>query len=201
MVADIIMIVLFVVWLYVVWTCSRARLKFFKFIIGCVGLFLFMMYWIQPIAVVPLERIVALVSGAIGNITGTFESFYEYAMLFVRHGEESISVYVSFECSGIIESFAFVSMLIFFEVYDVYERVILSAVGLLFIFISNVIRIVVICLMIHWFGNDIYYLAHSIIGRFLFYVLSIGLYFYVFTRPQIIRQRIGGFSYSKEDNK
>lgn len=200
MTTDIIMIILFVIWLYVVWACSRAQLKFFKFIIGCVGLFLFMMYWIQPIAVGPLERVVALVSGTIGNITGTFESYYQYAMLFVRHAEESVSVYVSFECSGIIESFAFVSMLLFFEVYDLYERVIISAVGVLFIFICNVLRIVVICLMIHAFGNDVYYLAHSIIGRFLFYILSIGLYFYVFTKSQIVRQRIGGFSYRKEEN-
>lgn len=201
MTTDVIMIVLFVVWMYVVWACSRAQLKFFKFIIGCVGLFLFMMYWIQPIAVAPLERVVALVAGSIGNVTGTFESYYQYAMLFVRHAEESVSVYVNFECSGIIESFAFVSMLLFFEVYDLYERIIISAVGVLFIFVSNVLRIVVICLLIRAFGNDVYYLAHSIIGRFLFYILSIGLYFYVFTKSQIVRQRIGGFSYRKAENK
>lgn len=201
MTTDIIMIVLFVIWMYVVWACSRAQLKFFKFIIGCVGLFLFMMYWIQPIAVAPLERVVALVAGSIGNVTGTFESYYQYAMLFVRHAEESVSVYVSFECSGIIESFAFVSMLLFFEVYDLYERIIISAVGVLYIFVSNVLRIVVICLLIRAFGNDVYYLAHSIIGRFLFYILSIGLYFYVFTKSQIVRQRIGGFSYRKAENK
>ncbi|MBE5937669.1 MAG: exosortase family protein XrtG [Lachnospiraceae bacterium] len=198
MVTDIIMILLFFVWLYVVWTCSRAGLKFYKFIIGCVGLFLFMMYWLRPVVLVPMEQVVALVSGSFGNLTGTFESYYEYAMLFVRHAEESISVYVSFECSGIIESFAFVSMLIFFEVYDAYERIILSLLGVLIIFFSNVLRIVVICLLINWFGNDIYYIAHSLIGRFLFYGLSIALYFYVFTKPQIIRQSIGGFSYRKQ---
>jgi len=195
---NIIMVLLFLIWAYIVWTCGRAQLKYQKFLIGSVGLFIFLMFWLEPIASAPLERVVALVAGIIGEMTGTFESYYQYAMLFISNGADPMSIYVSFECSGIIESFAFVSLLLFFEIYDLYERVVLSVVGVLTIFVSNVIRIVVISWMIYFGGNDIYYFAHSIVGRFVFYALSIALYFCVFTKPHIIRQRVGRFSYSKK---
>ena len=60
---------------------------------------------------------------------------------------------------------------------------------------ANILRLTVICVMIHFGGNEIYYLAHTIVGRFLFYLLAILLYFYVFTRRQIRQQKIGEFEY------
>lgn len=55
--------------------------------------------------------------------------------------------------------------------------------------------------MINQFGNESYYMAHTIVGRLLFYALSIILYFYVFTRAQIRRQRVGEFGYDSETGK
>ena len=192
---NIIMIILFFVWAYVIWTCKRADLKYQKFLVGSVGLFIFMMYWLEPVVSTPFESIVALISGVFGKITGTFKSYYQYAMLFITNGKEPMSVYVSFECSGIVETFAYISLIMFFELYDMYERVILSVIGILAIFMFNVLRIFTICTIIYFGGNDMYYLSHAIVGRFLFYILSIALYFYVFTKPHIVRQTVGRFSY------
>ena len=55
--------------------------------------------------------------------------------------------------------------------------------------------------MIHFLGTDYYYMAHTIVGRIFFYLLQVILYFYVFTKPQVLRMKTGGFNYSKSDEK
>ena len=50
-------------------------------------------------------------------------------------------------------------------------------------------------------GTDFYYIAHTIIGRIVFYILQVILYFYVFTKPQVLGMKTGGFGYDKKEDK
>ena len=43
-----------------------------------------------------------------------------------------------------------------------------------------------------------YYIAHTYVGRIFFYAATIVLYFYVFTKSQVVRMKVGSFSYDKE---
>lgn len=119
----------------------------------------------------------------------------------MENADGPISLYVDFECGGVIEILVFISLVWFFAVYSVKEKFALSAVGVLWIMAANIIRLFSICLIINWFGNESYYVAHTIVGRLLFYALSIILYFYVFTRAQIRKQRVGEFGYDSEVSK
>lgn len=189
------MIFCFIVWIYLLWVFKRGNLEFFKFVFGSVGLFVFMMFWIQPIVTAPIARIVAAVSGVLGKLTGMFESYYQYGLLFINRSSGALSLYIDYECSGIIEIMAFTSLLWFFSVYNFVEKVIINLSGILWIFAANVLRIFIICLVVYIFGNNAFYFAHTILGRLVFYGLSILLYYYVFTRSQIIRQKVGNFNY------
>ncbi|MCR5737363.1 MAG: exosortase family protein XrtG [Eubacterium sp.] len=189
----------FVIWLYIVWTLKRANLKFFRYLIGSVGVFIFMLLWVEQFIVVPMMRGVAFVSGAVGEVTGMYDSYYQYCMLFIPKNTASISLYVDFECSGVIEIMAFLALLWFFEIYTTKEKIKISILGILFVFAANVIRIFTICTIIYFGGNDWFYFAHSIFGRIVFYALTIYLYFSVFTKPHIKRQKVGQFSYEKEE--
>ena len=191
---TIFTVVCFLVWIYLLSVFTRGKLYFYQFIWGSVGLFVFMMMWIQPVAIRPLTN---LVCSAAGRMTGFYESYSEYSMLFVQHGSEAISLCIDYECSGIIEMMAYVSMLAFFRVYDWMQRIILSVLGCMMIFFANIIRLFVICTTIYYFGNDAYYIAHTIVGRIIFYALSVILYYYIFTKSQIVKQKIGGFHYAK----
>ena len=195
---NFFLIILFIIWLYLLTVMKRGKLAFWYFCFGSVGLFLFLLAWVQPIVTVPLTRAVTAVTGIIGQLTGAFDSFYQYALLFIKSGGESISLYIDYECSGVIEIMAFSSLLWFFPVYNAYEKIIVNIVGFLFIFVSNVLRILLICFMVRIWGNDIYFLAHTIFGRLLFYGCSVVLYFYVFTKSQIIRQKVGSFKYDSD---
>ena len=186
-----------VAWIYILFLTDRSKLPFFKFMIGSVGFFVLLMIMLQPIITTPLAKGVAAATGVIGSATGAIYSYYQYSHIFNRHGSEAISLYVDYECSGVIEIFAFLSLLWFYPLYSRIEKTVISLIGIIYIFVANIIRLTVICLAIYWAGNDIFFFAHAILGRIVFYVLSIILFFYVFTRAQIIKQKVGNFSYGQ----
>ncbi len=193
-----LIIILLLVWIYILWTLKRAKLDFFKFVLGSAGLFIFMVVIIQPVLTLPLTKAVAASAGVLGDLTGMYDSYYQYAMLFISQKTGSISLYIDYECSGIIEIMAFSAMLWFFPLYNLPEKLAVSIIGGVWIFASNIIRLFVVCTLVYFFGNDMYFFAHTIFGRIVFYGLSIILYFNVFTRSQIIRQRVGSFSYGDD---
>lgn len=188
-------IVVFILWVYLLTVLKRGKLDFWYFIAGSVGLFIFSVIFIEPVAVEPLQKAVAAAAGIPGRLTGIYESYFQKGIIFISTGGTSLSLYIDFECSGIIETLAFFALLWFFPVYRLYEKVVVSIAGGLLIFASNVLRIFVICLVVYFFGGDMYFLAHTIIGRLVFYACTIALYFYVFTKSQIIRQIVGGLRY------
>ncbi len=188
-------IVVFILWVYLLTVLKRGKLDFWYFIAGSVGLFIFSVIFIEPVAVEPLQKAVAAAAGIPGRLTGIYESYFQKGIIFISTGGTSLSLYIDFECSGIIETLAFFALLWFFPVYRLYEKVVVSIAGGLLIFASNVLRIFVICLVVYFFGGDMYFLAHTIIGRLVFYACTIALYFYVFTKSQIIRQKVGGLRY------
>ena len=198
---NFLVIISIVVWIYMLSVFRRGRLDFFEYIWGSVGIFVFMMILIQPIVTRPLTQLVTSASGVIGKLTGLFEAYRDYSIIFITNKatNSSISLYVDYECSGIIEMMAFVALLAFFKVYDKGQRVIVGIVGCIGIFISNIIRIITICVMVKIWGNSVYYLAHTVVGRLVFYALAVALYYVVFTHSQVIKQKIGGFSYAEHN--
>lgn len=195
---NVFAIICVFLWLYALSVFRRGKLDFFRFLVGSVGLFIFMMIFLEPILVTPLVSLVTSATGIVGDVTGLFESYHDYSILFVTCEKtgESLSLYIDYECSGVIEMMAFVALLAFFQVYDIWQRFVVGIIGCMAIFFSNVIRITVICIIIMLWGNDAYYIAHTIVGRIVFYILAVILYYYVFTHAQIIRQKIGGFNYA-----
>lgn len=191
----VVYIILIAVWLYILYVLKRCKIYYGHFAVGSFGMFILSMVLIRPIAVQPLARVVAAIAGLFGDITGTFTAFFKYGILFISTQSSSITLQVDFECSGIIEILAFLSLLAFFQVYNIKERILVGLIGFVCILAANVLRIVVICELIHFFGVSLYFISHAIVGRIVFYVLSVLLYFYVFTKPQVIRTKLGKFAY------
>lgn len=192
----IILAVVVAAWLFALRTLNRADLRFWHYIVGAVGLFVIMMVFLRPYVTEPLARVVTSLAGLVGRATGTFEAYFRYSVIYVPTQDSSITLQIDMECSGVIESMAFVSLLAFYRVYSPYERVGVGALGLAVLVLANVLRIVVICEVVHLFGPDAYSVAHTYIGRILFYVITVALYFYVFTKPQIRSMRVGDVNYA-----
>ncbi len=183
------------VWLYVLHVLNKAKILAWRFFWGSAGLFILMMVFIRPVLTEPLAQGVAALAGFIGRATGTFVPYFKYGTIFVDTPAGAMTLQIDFECSGILEIMAFLSLLLFFEVYTRQEKILVSILGTIFILIATALRITLLCEIIHFGGSGFYYMAHTYIGRIFFYVLSVLLYFYVFTKPQIVKMKVGIFNY------
>lgn len=196
----VLLLVLFAVWLYLLTVFKRKKLDFFFFLAGSIGLFLFSFFILQPLITPYLAQFVCYLTGLVGNISGIFKAYTSYGILFIENANGPVSLYVDFECAGLIEMLVFISLIAFFDVYNVKQKILVSLEGIVWILMSNIIRLFIICCIIHFFGNESYYFAHTIVGRLVFYALSVWFYFHTFTRAQILKQKVGEFGYdSKSD--
>ena len=94
----------------------------------------------------------------VGQITGFYDTYFKYGVIFVNTVMgDSMTLVIDFECSGILEIFAYLSLLIFFKAYSRLEKLIVGSVGTVLLILFNALRITVICLMIHFGGNKIYF--------------------------------------------
>ena len=194
-----IKIVAVLLWIGLLIILNRAGLNGWYTIVGVLGMFIVSVMVFLPIFVTPLSQFVAAIAGIFGRITGTFESYFKYGIIFVEtHADEYITLRIDFECSGIVEILLYIAWVMFFSVFTKYQKIVMSIIGFLYIVIVNALRIVIICEIIHFGGNGVYGFAHNIVGKLFFYVLIILLYFYVFTKQQVISMRLGGFGYSKK---
>lgn len=192
---------LLAVWVYALTVFKRKKLEFFFFLTGSIGLFLFSFFSLQPVITPYLAQFVCYLTGLIGNLSGMFKAYTSYSILFIENINGPVSLYVDFECAGLIEMLVFISLITFFNVYNVKQKILISLEGIVWILMSNIIRLFVICCFIHFFGNESYYFAHSIVGRLVFYALSVWFYFHTFTRVQIMKQKVGEFEYETESDE
>ncbi len=187
--------VLATIWIFLLRVMRKADLKFWRYVLGSAGLFVIGIIYMMPILTEPLARLVALLAAIPGKLFDLYSVYYKYSLIMIESKSGVVSLKIDFECSGIIEILAFVALLFFYDIYSVWEKTWVVVSGVLYIMIANALRITVIALMIYHGGISMYYIAHTFVGRLVFYGLSILLYFYAFTRPHIKKQRVGTFKY------
>lgn len=192
---PVFIIIVLALWLYGLSVLSRAKLEFWRYLCGAMGLFVIMIVSLRDVLMMPLARCVVALAGIIGNLTDTFIAYFKYGIIFIFTETGSMTLQIDLECSGMIEIMAFLSLLVFFRVYTVYERIIVGVLGTAYIMVCNALRITLICEAVHFWGIPAYFVAHTFIGRIFFYALTVILYFYVFTKPQIIHMKVGNFTY------
>lgn len=193
-------ILLIIIWMYLLWVFERGKLEFFKFIVGSVGLF-FILLAATPYFKEPIINFFTKALGFVGTKTNLFEGYSKYGMFFINHNNTVMSLYVDLECSGLIEMMVYVSLIMFYPVYKGFWKLWVIFVGMLSIFIFNMVRVLVIIGLIYKFGSPIYSIAHSIIGRLVFYAFIIILYYNVFTKKQLKKQKVGSFGYGLKEEK
>jgi exosortase family protein XrtG len=181
---SIYLIIGTVVWLYILSILKRAHLSAFHFIVGSGGLFFILIaisnpYWVWFFTHAVINGIKFL-----GGMTGMSSVMTHYGMVSILNAHAPVTMAIDYECSGIIETVAFISLIVFLPLFNRYERVFFSIIGILWVYMANVIRLMTVITMVHFGGGGIFFLAHSIVGRLVFYVLVIILYYQVFTYSQ-----------------
>jgi exosortase family protein XrtG len=187
--------VLVAIWAYLLSVFHRAGTRAWKFIWGSCGLFLILMVYLREYIAPVLAHMVTAAVGIPGNLTGIYTAYFDFSSVYVETALGGVLLQIDIECSGVIEVFVFLSLLVFFQVYSARERFLYGVAGTAYLMGANAVRVLFICVGVHQFGYGSYNLMHSYLGRILFYGLSVLLYYYTFTRPQILSMRVGKFNY------
>lgn len=177
--------IIFVIWIYLLTVFRRTKLVAYHYIWGSIGIFLILITLSNPFWVWELTQMITGLVGSISHSLNWGQSFIEYGGLFIYNQNSSVFLTIDYECSGIIEIIALLSLLIFFPTYSRKEKLLYSLLGSLFIIFANIVRLMTVITIVHFGGSQSFFLAHSIIGRIIFYILTIIVYYYIFTFKQL----------------
>ncbi|WP_338232210.1 exosortase family protein XrtG [Companilactobacillus muriivasis] len=174
-----------IIWIYMLSVLKRAKLTAFSFIIGSVGFFFILMAMSTPYWIWFFTH--AVINGVswLGDLTKMSQSYPKYGLVYIVNNLSPVTMQIDYECSGIIETMAYISLLAFYPTYSRKEKVFYLLLGMLWIYLSNVLRLMLVIIMVHFGGAGLFYLAHTIIGRIVFYLLVITLYYNVFTYSRL----------------
>lgn len=193
--------VLFIIWIYVLSVFKKRKLAAFHYIVGAAGLFAFIFVLFKKPLTIWISYVVLYIMDAIGQATGFFTVFSDYNLIFIDNSQAAISMYIDYECCGVIEILVLVCLVVFYPMFGLLKRIFYSILGVIYVMAANVIRLFIVSIVIYRFGNNSYYVSHAIVGRIIFYILTILLYFYMLSYNQIKNQKVGKFDYGIKENK
>lgn len=171
----------FIVWIYVLSLFKRAEILSMYFIFGSIGLFFLIIALSKPYIIWLLTQAVIKGVDSVTSLAYMSHAYPKYGLIYISNPVTPTMMSIDYECSGIIESAAFIGMVSFFPIFGKNEKLFCSLFGILYIYLSNVIRIFIVVTFVHFGGGDLFMIAHSVIGRLFFYAAVIALYYNVFT--------------------
>lgn len=186
-----VLVIVTLLWIFALILFKNIGMNFFKFLTGSIGIFTISMMFFLPYVEKNLNMLISSTLNIIGNSTSYFQVFKDNSIVSIDTKKGIVSMLINYECSGVIEMFVFTSLALFFPFGGNIRRILLTAVGNIFIYIANIIRVLFIVLITKTFGASMFYIAHTLLARLLFFGFMIVLYYFVFTSTQLRYQKIG----------
>lgn len=183
-------------WLYVLSVLKRIGWSAAYVVLGVVGTFFIIISLVNNNVISFLMRLNTSGAGVVGMLTGFYTVAPTLGIIHIVSGLSAINLFITYECSALIELAAYIALVLFFPFFkNLQQRLKLLGFGVIYLLLANMLRLTVTALIIHFLGLPSLIWAHVIVGRLIFYVLTIILYFYVFTRSQVLHIKIGRFDF------
>lgn len=183
-------------WLYVLSVLKRIGWSAAYVVLGVVGTFFIIISLANNNVISFLMRLNTSGAGVVGMLTGFYTVAPTLGIIHIVSGLSAINLFITYECSALIELAAYIALVLFFPFFkNLQQRLKLLGFGVIYLLLANMLRLTVTALIIHFLGLPSLIWAHVIVGRLIFYVLTIILYFYVFTRSQVLHIKIGRFDF------
>jgi exosortase family protein XrtG len=177
-----------IAWIAVYMIVSHAQLPAYFYWIGAIGTFLILTLASHKYFVWLLASLVSRGAGLLGSLTHSFSVYPFPAMLMIHTNSGTLNLLIDYECSGIIEMNAYLSLLFFFPIYKLHEKAVLGLLGSLWLYFINVLRVSLVGIVVHYCNLGALFWVHNVIGRLIFYVLTIWMYYLVFTHSKLIER-------------
>jgi len=186
-----IVISLVVIWLAAVYFFYKNRIWLFYYLVGAVGLsfiiiFIGRMLSLEMFLEVTVANTVHQICNWVGIPTKLFQASPGSLLIMVIGQEVGWTVVqITIECSGLLEIAAMMGMVLMFPGWTLRKRALLAVIGAVTIFLANCARLFMIIIVLHNMGKDSLFISHTIIGRALFFLIVVFIYWYIITRPML----------------
>lgn len=178
-------------WILVVLFFRANRIWLPYYVIGSVGLALAIIFIGRATFVEgALQQVVAAGVHAVSNLTPVPTQIFQAApgavmVLVIDQSVGWTMLQVTVESSGLLETGVITGMLMFYPGWSIQKRTSFAVSAILFTYIINIIRLMVIVIVIHYGGKDALLISHTILGRAVFFVGVIIIYWYFMSRPTL----------------
>jgi exosortase family protein XrtG len=92
---------------------------------------------------------------------------------------------VGVESSGLLEMIVLISLLLFYPGRTLLQRLFSILSGCVLTWLANVLRVLLIMSMLELYGKESLVVAHSLVGKGVFFILTIAIYWYLLTAPTV----------------
>ena len=184
---------LILAWALVVFFFRANRVWLPYYLLGSVGLAFIVIFVGRATPVQGfMETGVALATFGVANAIGIpariFENDANSLMIFVigqlvGNDQGWTMVRITIECSSLLETGVIGGMVGFYPGWTIRRRIGLVLLGTAATYLANIVRMTVIIGTLHLFGKDSLFVAHTIVGRAVFFVLIIAIFWYIITLP------------------
>ncbi len=183
--------VLSTIWLGAVLFFRLNRIWLPYYIIGAVGLAFLVIFIgrnspIEPALQTAVAQGVHFFAKLVNIPTDTFDAAPGALLVLVISQDIGWTMLqVTVESSGLLESGVVLGMLMFYPAWTIKRKLSYVALALLLTYVANLVRLLVIVATLHLAGKDSLLVSHTIIGRGIFFVGVILIYWFLLTRPTL----------------
>lgn len=183
-----------IIWLVILLFFYHHRIWVFYYIWGSVGLscLLILMVRGSPLEYL-IERQTSLilhyVLSYLDILTYVFDKAPGTLLVLIKTDTSWTTVNIDIENSGILEMCILCGLVLFYPAYRLIKKVLLSLVGVMSVFLINLLRLLVVIAAINQGGRSLSFIAHTVFGRLVFFILIVVLYWYLLTRPSLQKTR------------
>jgi exosortase family protein XrtG len=125
------------------------------------------------------------------KVLGLYTVSFKELVVMIDTKTGFVTMILNYECSAIIEMLVYTCLILFFPFTNIREKVIKSIWGNIYIFLCNTLRLLFIMVMVKVLGIEYYRMIHTVLARILFFVFMVILYYLVFTKEQLVKQKVG----------
>ena len=92
---------------------------------------------------------------------------------------------IGIESSGLLEIAALTGMVGFYPGWSLRRRLGAVALGITATCTANVVRVSFIAASLHWGGKDLLFISHTLLGRAIFFVMVVAIFWFVLSLPTL----------------
>ena len=179
-------------WLVAIAFFRAYRIWLIYYTLGAVGLALILVHVTQSLTpgFLVYETATSYVAHYLAELAGLPTRIFEAApdtilVLVIAQEIGWTALQVGIESSGLLETTILIGLIAFYPGWPRTRKTVFIIVGVLVTFLANICRLLIIILMLHYLGKDWLLIAHTLVGKVVFFVLAIAIYWYLLTLPTI----------------